>query len=391
MASKMPESFTRFLDLPREIRDFIYEHILVRDAIPIEYAIAKIDSSYSRSSENLGYLAMISQLRTTRAQRRLWSIPAFDMDLDYLKNETDAPRTVYMTYQIARSERVASVDGLNLHILRVSRQVYAEASKVFYSNNIFSFTGRYRIPTAFAFLCDRPAASLRLIRSMELALMEDTNMRGTAQAHYPIIRRSTDSLVLQYAYHYFTELCTLLTTSRIQLRKLYLTIETCGVRVSSDADLQGSAIREKQNLKGPIEIPLWLDPLLNIEGLESIELYWISPQARILRMAHTAGKMQQQMLAKAHNNGVLEHPIRHASPTIRFRVSHKTEHTSSLVSQDSSTWEVVLLDGDETQCVGLEEIEPNKSSQPLELPYYVQRILEIATEAYVCCCTMKCT
>jgi hypothetical protein len=386
MDANTSESFTRFLDLPREIRDLCYEHMLVRDVIPIECAITKPSSLHNFSVyDNLN---TIFPLTAPRIHRRFWLIPIFDMDLDYTNEEESS--SVYMTYQLSKQEAVASADSLNLNILQASKQLYAEAFKIFYSNNVFSFTGDYRIPTAFAFLCDRPAASLCLIKSLELALMEDTNMRGTTQAHYPIIRRSTDSLVLQYAYHYFTELCTLLSTQRIQLRTLYLSVETWSIRRSNDAiNLQESIAWEKQNLRGT-EVPLWLDPLLNIDGLQSIEICWIFRQAGVLRMAHTAQVMQRQMLATAPAECVLGCPNQHVGPTIILHVLQKAESERYPESRGTSKWEEVALDGEEVRYVAQEDIETNKTSQALEVPRHVQFALDLATQAYVCCCTLSC-
>ncbi|KAH3910675.1 hypothetical protein HBI56_189680 [Parastagonospora nodorum] len=390
MAEHSPERFTRFLDLPRELRDCIYELILVRDVIPVECAIT--NTRFPQGSEEDPEYCTIPPLRAPRAQRRLWQIPAFDMDLGYPDNDHTAPETVHMTYQISKEPELASLDGLNLCLLQVSKQVYTEASKIFYSNNTFSFTQDLRLPTAFAFLCDRPAASLRMVRSIELALMEDSNMRGTAQAHYPIIRRSTDSLVLQYAYHYFTELCTLLSTSRIQLRKLYLSVETCGSRGSQDAtSLQETVTWENENLNSAALETLWLEPLLKLEGLESVEIHWIFGQAHVRRMAYMAQKIQRHSLARMHEDSVSEGLAQRAHPPIRITSFHKSEQGTSFVSQDPSKWEHVVLEGEEIRYVPQEECGKNEMSQATELPRHLQWMLDIFADACVCRCTLRCT
>lgn len=84
-----------------------------------------------------------------------------------------------MTYQLARSSRDTRLDGLGLNILRMSKQMYNEGSKIFWGCNIFSFTSDFRIATAFASLCDRPTASLLLIKSMDLDLAEGYNVTST--------------------------------------------------------------------------------------------------------------------------------------------------------------------------------------------------------------------
>jgi len=380
MAEHSPVTFTRFLDLPREIRDCIYELILVRDTIPIECAIT--NTRFPQGSGEPEYCA-VPPLRAPRAHRRLWQIPAFDMDLEYPSNDHTAPKTIHMTYQISKEPTLASLGGLNLCLLQVSKQVYTEGSKIFYGNNIFSFTQDFRIPTAFSFLCDRPAASLRMVKSMELALMEDRNIRGTAQAHYPMIRRSTDSLVLQYAYHYFTELCTLLSTPRIQLRKLYLSVETWGSEGSQRVtSLQETITWENENLNGVALDTLWLEPLLKLEGLESVEIHWIFSRPRIRRMADMARKIQRHSLARKAERTHLP---------IKITAFHKSEKATFLVAQDPSMWEHVVLDDEEIRYVAQEECGKNEMIQAPELPRHVQWMLDISTDAYLCRCTLRCT
>lgn len=219
-----------FLLLPAELRSLILEHLLVQDLISIECAVASARpptngaSEYSFEEE----ISKVYPLKVLCINRRLWSVPAFDLGYTTdsralpsrtgLRSHGDAA-IIHMTYQLAHHPSDTPQDRLGLNILRVSKQMYNEASEIFWGCNIFSFTSDFRIATAFAFLCDRPAASLRLIKALELALTEHNNMKGTQQAHYPVIRRSTDSEVLRYAYNHFTDLCTLLSTPRMRLHK----------------------------------------------------------------------------------------------------------------------------------------------------------------------------
>ncbi|KAF2026684.1 hypothetical protein EK21DRAFT_37592, partial [Setomelanomma holmii] len=294
---------SHFLRLPRELRDHIYTYVLVRDVIPVECAIAKIHESRtpirSRSHRQNGVRPPSDQihetypLRASRTHRRLWTVPAFDINIPYDTGRVfDASSTILMTYQIAATNLEADY---RVDLLKVCKQVYLEASEIFYSRNVFSFTSDFRIPCAFAFLCDRPAVSLRSIRSLELALIEVNNMRGTTPAHYPVVRRSTDCLVLQYAYQYFTELCTLLSTTRAQLRNLYLTVETLqGCNAIGPFDMASFLDREKVNTTMPEPwVPLWLEPLLKIRSLESVQICWISDQPHVRRVADTNEVVQR--------------------------------------------------------------------------------------------------
>jgi hypothetical protein len=367
-------TFTRFLHLPREIRDLIYSHMLVRDFIPISCAMTKTSSSDAFDDLSTSY-----PLFNPRLHRRFWPIPAFDMDLDSSNNNArHRDRSVYMTYQL---DKTSLNTGLNLGVLQTSHQVYNEASKVFYGCNVFSFTADFRIPTAFAFLCDRPGKSLRLIKDLELALMEDNNIRGTPNAHYPAVRRSTDSLVLQYAYHWFTELCTLLSTPRIQLRKLSLIVETaCYVGA---ATLQDSFERERRTWRG--EAPLWLEPLLKIGGLEGIELTWVSRQPRVLRMRSMVGIMRRHMLARTQGDGEM-YP-RNDMEAFRFAVLHKTEEEESALMDRGRTWDEAVLDRDEVRYI---EDDSDDNMKKVTPSYRTRRHVECAMEFYMDVCACFC-
>jgi hypothetical protein len=398
---QMPSTFRLFLQLPREIRDLCYEHMLVRNVVPVECAITKPSSA--RVSAAYEDLEKVFPLRAARRYRKIWSVPTFDMELDFNNNHSGEPAAVCMTYQLAREatnhsgQRVSRKLDLNLNILQVSKQVYTEAIKIFHGNNVFSFTGDFRIPTAFTFLVDRPATSLRLIKSLELALLEDANMRGTPQAHYPIIRRSTDSLVLQYAYHYFTELCTLLSTSRIQLRRLYLTVENTSVCVSSpdtSENLQEGILWETKQLKGGrIEAPLWLEPLLKIEGLQSVGMFWVFWQPHFQRMAHTAEVMQQYMLAKPQNDTSRSPSTESRASDLRFhfRLMKTIKSETPLGRDDSYLWENIVLSGDQIHYTAKKNTHPRDPSQATKLTPHLEWTLDPGTDIYVCSCTMNCT
>jgi hypothetical protein len=238
---------SRLLQLPREIRDMIYEHALVRDTIPIDCALVK-GPKYRRHT---GFLCPSSPelhgaypLNIPLAHRRTWSLPIYDLKVDIHGGTWMEPKEALMTYQLTRPcaspKKSYRHDHIALQLLQVCRTVYFEASPVFYKNNVFSFTEKFPISTALAFLQDRPTALLSQISSLELALTEDNNMRGSAEAHFPPTRRSSDCLVLQNAFRYFENLCALLSSSVVHLRRLYLTIES----MSSCGDNQPESLSE---------------------------------------------------------------------------------------------------------------------------------------------------
>jgi hypothetical protein len=383
------------LQLPREIRDLIYEHMLVRDAIAIDGAITKPTSS--SVPDNFEELRSCYPLRAPRVHRRLWPMPAFDMNLEAPNSYKNRSFTVYMTYQFDKQKPSTFETGPNLNMLQTNKQIYTEASKTFYGSNVFSFTGDFRIPTAFAFLCDRPATSLRLIQYLELALMEDSNMRGTPQAHYPTMRRSTDSLVLQYAYHYFTELCTLLSTPRIRLRKLYLIVETMSVPSRpTPSSLYECLAWEKYALAASETRvpPLWLDPLLKIGNLQSMELCWIARHPRLSRMACTVGEMRRHMLASTQDEGLPTQSMTQSdmdTTSFRFSVLQKVEEGQSLVADSLWPWEEAVLEGDDdVRCIAPNDDEVIKALPSLRTRRHLETALELYVKAYVCFCVIDC-
>jgi hypothetical protein len=367
---------SRLLQLPREIRDLIYEQVLIRNAIPIECAITKPSSGLV--SQAFGELSEYYPLRAPRQHRRIWPMPAYDLDSDF-----DAT-PIYMTYQLAKRTPPTPNTEINLNLLRVCKQIHAETHKIFYSGNIFSFTGDYRIPTAFAFLCDRPPASLLLIGSLELSLMEDNNTQATPGAHYPVLQRSVASLVLQYAYNYFTDLCTLLSTSRVHLRKLYLMVESMNGR---EAGFSRESLEQETNSSTGqwASLPVWFHPLLKIQGLEVVELCWISRRPRLQQMACTARAMQTHMLA---SNGITDliEDVQRPDPW-KFRMLHKdldaVPPISSLVCEDLTLGINGLDVVDHDKC-DKDTAEGYFSTRP-----HIEQALGPYSNVYACCCRLE--
>lgn len=299
---------SRFLQLPREIRDLIYEHALVRDTVPIDCAVLGGPSYRKHTGSQCPFSPQLHKaypLTSPRARRTTWFLPIYDLKVDIQGGTWMEPKRAQMTYQLAppceRPKGAYYHDKIALQLLLVCRKVHAEARPVFYKKNVFSFTSKFPISTALAFLQDRSGTALALLSSIELVLTEDNNMRGTAEAHFPPTRRSSDCLVLQYAFHYFTDLCTLLASPTVQLRRLFLTIES----LSSCGDKQPESLAdclaweiEKSDAERPWTAS-WIEPLLQIESLESVMIYWISDRPRVRRISDTLSTIQRSMLQYA--------------------------------------------------------------------------------------------
>ncbi|XP_014551263.1 hypothetical protein COCVIDRAFT_42393 [Bipolaris victoriae FI3] len=292
---------SRLLQVPREIRDLIYEYVLVRDIILIERAAATVpEITAKQCPEFYRQLRQSYPLTHIRSHRRVWAIPRFDIGLPSFKDDPELPPShVQMTYQITRQSSLPFGEQIGIHLLQTCQQIYHEARDIFYAKNVFGFKTVEGIPTAFAFLCDRPAKSLNLISSMQITLGEGTNLRGTTEAHYPIVARSTDSVVLRYAYNDFTNLCTLLSSPRMQLRKLTLVIDSLHQFYRPVFPSPTDCIKweaQRTTASRPWVAP-WVQPLFKVENLECLEIYWSLDRPEICRMADTMSLMRQQMLA----------------------------------------------------------------------------------------------
>ena len=292
-----PQYASRLLQLPREIRDIIYHYVLVRNTIPIESAAVNYCKTTRRSPGFRKALSMEYPCRFTHHYRRTWTVASFDLKAEFGTYDLiDEPRTVQLTYQYSSHRYNCVPDSIDVQLLQISKQIYAEAVKILYGKNKFTFN-EDGVPVAFNFLCDRPAASLLLVTSLSLGLTENNNMGGTSDAHYPVTRRATDNLTLQYVYNHFTDLCTLLSTSRIQLKNLHLTVRT----YSQHYDLAPGSIEEclsweaiKTDEARPW-VPIWIDPLLKIHSVNCITMCWMSARPRIRRIADTMTLLRREM------------------------------------------------------------------------------------------------
>ncbi|EDU45879.1 hypothetical protein PtrSN002B_009240 [Pyrenophora tritici-repentis] len=307
---------SRLLELPRELRDLIYEFALVRDVIPIQRAAATLDripeETRSRCPEFYRQIALTYPLRRPRAHRRTWPIPRLDLRTSSSRYDpSDLPADIQMTYQLEDDYDEPWTHKFEIRLLQTCRQIYDEAREIFYGKNLFSFTDTEAIPTAFAFLCNRPAESLKFISAMEISFDEGSNMIGTAKAHYPIQAKSTDSLVLRYAYHYFPDLCTLISTPRMQLRRLNLTINSLSQHfvnsmnrhyISAPSSIAASVSWETEKMRNSRPwVASWVQPLLKVKNLEYLEINWMFDRPEACRMADTLSLMRRHMLGEKFN------------------------------------------------------------------------------------------
>ena len=135
---------SRLLQLPRELRELIYEHAIVRATIPIECAVIR-GPGYRKHT---GYPCATSPqlceaypLYREVAHRRTWSLPIYDLNVDIQGGTWLEPKRAQMTYQLAipcpRPDHAHRNDDIAIHLLQVCRTIYDEARPLFYKKNTF--------------------------------------------------------------------------------------------------------------------------------------------------------------------------------------------------------------------------------------------------------------
>lgn len=201
---------------------------------------------------------------------------------------------------------------------------------ILYRRNTFSFTGDYGIPTALIFLRDRPTASLHLIRSLELRLkyVEELQPSGVTSERYS----GRHVLLRKHASEFYEELCSVLSPPQMDLRRLYLTVDTHWTHPLLDAD--GPALRQRDNLKwqhstrnrSP-DIVEWVHPLLNVKGLEKLSVYWINGIHTRL-VGQTIALMAEKMLKDRSRWGNDQERLEENKLEFLYRTVHKNHPAS---------------------------------------------------------------
>ncbi len=347
---------SQLLQLPRELRNLIYEYLLTYDdIIPIGYAVTGVQpysSSTATEAQCLEYLAKVithCPPRSARRRRRTWTISAKDLGLSHYGkwNFMTNFDTIQLTYQLAVSDKIYSRQNINLALMMVCQQLYAEASEFFYGKNTFSFTGRHNILTAFSFLSERSATALLCFQSLELAVLEKkfpTPFRPEiSEIFLSKTKQPTDALFLKYGYEAFSDLCSLM-ASRMQLRKLRLIVRTYYRNARQDHQpsraLQLQFEGKDSGDKGSL-IPYWIDPLLNIKDLEVLTVCWAFYKPQLRRMRDTVSLMRQHMLKSSKKfrppQEALDSSPKNDAFSFRALHTNKTKERNDLLIERSTT------------------------------------------------------
>lgn len=210
-----------FFDLPRELRDQIYGLNLVHGTIPIGTSEKFLYPSYgqlrhvdinARERRVLCWCDICSTARkmpritrhnTQRTARHFYLKSSYLLEdttgkrIEELQGSYGQPKITDSGFASGFRENLTKLDSRSLIIFLVNRQIYYEASTVFYSHNKFDFGYRdtyhgysESLPNALGFLLDRPKQALASLKSLRLAL-------GTSPIDTPSQRACQEEQVLR--------------------------------------------------------------------------------------------------------------------------------------------------------------------------------------------------
>lgn len=222
-----------FLNLPRELRDSIYQASLV--------SLDNVDIS----EVNIDMRPLNPDLKLKL--RGTWRGEIVDPE------EENILDPVAMTYQMSFTSRV---ENLSLNLFLVNRQIYSESRQVFYEQNRFRFSDYYLtgIPACLAFLFDRPQGSLRYIRDVQL----DIGRYLTIPLWYHIPMR------------FLRPLCDRL-TQNLSLRSLGLSIYSYGPDVRQNPWRTGyNTWQRHEDWEDNPATHKWVHELLRINGPDKV-------------------------------------------------------------------------------------------------------------------------
>lgn len=146
----------RLLDLPRELRDMIYEHMVVRGTV---YIIPGQCWKPEQKKQN-GHPRCRPQLHTRQVHRTTF-LRTYNTSHGYYSYD-DPHHT--------------DVDRVNVSVFLANRQVYLEASAIYYKKNIFYFANQspdedvLSVPACYAFLADRTPHAMRSLKAITLMI-----------------------------------------------------------------------------------------------------------------------------------------------------------------------------------------------------------------------------
>ncbi|KAF2814792.1 uncharacterized protein BDZ99DRAFT_566733 [Mytilinidion resinicola] len=256
------EKYFRLLDLPQELRDRIYYFMLVRD-----------------------WADTIPESRITHKKY---------------------PAIAYQPAELTE-ETPPGYEAPFLNIFLANRQVYSEASPVFYSSKRFAFNEPpLSLMTAYTWLIGRPEQALENIRSISLTVREFAD-----PSYLPVVRVE--------CHDFWDVLCELL-QGLPNFRHLELIIRTVITTVdqqpwdwATDWTVNNWTMDDLKLAQQHKATPSWIYPLFEIQGLETLCLTWVTNVTLIERAMRAAKLIRGSILTNGDTMG---------KEGIRLRLDH---------------------------------------------------------------------
>ncbi|KAK8187898.1 uncharacterized protein BKA78DRAFT_354717 [Phyllosticta capitalensis] len=176
--SAAAEIQSRLLSLPRELRDQIFEYVLVAGLLQIRPV--NVSDRYCPST-----ISKAPICRRSTFQTESWNY--------------ECRKRIELTssYEIAcsRGDEVPTITSLEepptVSLLQTCRQIYQEGAEIFYSKNTFYFGARHNewlIPAALAFFNDRSPQAMKWIKRIKIMIGHEV---GAAIGHWSFHRNAT--------------------------------------------------------------------------------------------------------------------------------------------------------------------------------------------------------
>ncbi|KAL1640416.1 hypothetical protein SLS58_006914 [Diplodia intermedia] len=135
----------RLLDLPRELRDMIYERMFIRNTV----FITQGECWEPGQKKRINHPRWSWQLHSRQIRRTTFLNPPAD----------------YWSYDDPHLTDVEPSGNVNVFLS--NRQIYQEASAVYYKNN-FCFMDEFSVPACYTFLMDRTPHALKHLKHITL-------------------------------------------------------------------------------------------------------------------------------------------------------------------------------------------------------------------------------
>ncbi|KAF2501202.1 hypothetical protein BU16DRAFT_533907 [Lophium mytilinum] len=265
----------RLLDLPRELRDLIYEQML----FPFDTIAPHLDHNKICMEE--------VSISDKPCKTTIWSTSYQDGELVAVlpASADNEDLASFSTYRDSKYYRKAP----DMNIFLANTQIYEEARPIFYRMNWFLFPG---LAACLAFLNDRPKEALRDIRSIDFKIYEYCNVQTTGTFETSIsmgdiARRICETISQDMELHHLT----------LRMHTMVLDMDE-----SPHFNWHGRSGKLDVNSEPDVLLPEWVPVFLNISNLQSLTIDWSSNVFNIVGRSLAAVRAMRAHMIKNGQN-----------------------------------------------------------------------------------------